>query len=824
MADWLQKVLARAHIIAMPKLGPELAAQRWPQVSGTIETDGLNAPVEILRDRWGVPHIYAETEHDLFFAQGYAHAQDRLWQMEMNRRIADGTLSEVMGQAGLQSDIFMRTLGLRRIAERMWAQVHGETRLVAQAYVDGVNAHIAQGKSLPLEFTLLGIPPAPWSAIDLLNRGNLLSLALGGNYRIELLRARLIAEVGEALTTELFPPHAPETPLIITPRAEQEAGLKGISELEGLEGVDRWLGDPNIVSGSNNWVVHGSRTASGQPLLANDIHIGLGVPSTWYANGLHGGRFDGIGFSLPGVPLLVLGHNGRIAWGMSNLGPDTQDFYIEKLDHPEDPRHYQYAGRWHPLDVLVESIPVRGEASMELVVRSTRHGPIMNAAMGQLLRNAEPLALRWALTESAPLLGALVDLNLAGDFGGFRAAVARWESPGQNFVYADAQGNIGYQATGKIPIRAAGHDGLAPVPGWTGDYEWQGFIPFTALPAALNPEPGFVATANNKVTPDDYPYSIARHYFPGYRAKRIVELLQSNARHRMDDMRRIQADTYSLPAEALRPYLLQAIPTNDREARALAAVRAWDLRYEIDRIGATVFQAFYLTLLRRLLGHKLGAELTDRYLASEYERHGSMHMPMVIAAMADPQSHWFVDTKTARRTTRDQLVQECYVAAVQWLGCQYGTQVESWQWGRVHTVTLPHAPFGHSWPDWLRRIFNTTPMAARGDNYTVDGASFLWKTPFAVVHGTALRMIIDFADLEASIAMHTPGQSEHLYHPHRDDLLKPCLDGKYHPLCFGRAAVSEQCVSTLVLRPAHRGDSEHLSNATAEPHHCGEVL
>jgi penicillin G amidase len=798
---WLRtaRMLPPLLSFAAPLLGPWLARRRFPRVEGSVVAAGLHAPVDVIRDRWGVPHLFAKDEHDLFFAQGYVHAQDRLFQMELGRRVGEGTMSAALGPPGIPVDRVIRTLGLRRMAERAWSALDAGSRAVLEAYAEGVNARLDGDDPLPVELTILGFAPTRWSPIASLVLGNVLALMLSGNYRIELLRAALVAEGGEALADLLLPPHAPETPTIVPPAVRKVEGLAGVASMAGLDGLDRLLGDPNIVSGSNNWVVHGSRTATGKPLLANDVHIGLGLPSTWYENGLHGGRFDGVGFSLPGVPLLVLGHNGRVAWGMSNLGPDTQDFYLEKLDDPVAPRRYEWKGEWHDLEILHETIEVRGEGPVALEIRSTRHGPIMNEAMSRLLARAEPMALRWALGECAPLLPALIRMNLAKGWDEFRAALALWDSPGQNFVYADVDGNVGYQATGKIPIRAPGHRGIEPVAGWTGDHEWQGFIPFDELPRAYNPDQGFLATANNKVTSDDYPYLLAHHYFPGYRAKRITDLLAASDRHTVDDMRRIHAEVYSLPAEALRPHLLALKPEGDLERRALAAVAAWDLRYEIDRAGATVFQAWYATLLRNLLAQKLGPALVERYLASEYERHGSLHMPLVIKLLSDPDDAWFRDPKNRTKETREEMVRKSFVEALAWLGEKYGPDPEAWTWGRAHTLTMTHAPLGRAGPALLRRLFNSKTIPARGDNYTVDGASFLWNAPFTVVHGTAQRMIIDLDDLSRSVGIHTPGQSEHLHHPHREDLMLLSQEVGYHPLLFTREAVEEHAESRLTL-------------------------
>ncbi|MCY1015593.1 penicillin acylase family protein [Pyxidicoccus sp. MSG2] len=799
---WLQLLRKLPPVLALatPGLGPWLARRRWPRAQGAFQVDGLHGPVEIIRDTWGTPHIYAQDEHDLFFAQGYVHAQDRMWQLEFGRLTGNGLLGSVLGPAVVPMDHIMRTLGLRRMAEKTLPQVTAESRAILDAYCAGVNARIAN-EPLPLEYTILGTTPAPWTPLDTLVRGNLLSMMLGGNHRLEILRARLVAEAGEEIAALLLPVHAPQTPLIVPPGAMYK-GLRGVKTMEGLDATDAVLGDPNIVTGSNNWVVHGQRTASGKPLLANDIHMGLGMPSPWYENGLHGGRFNHVGFSLPGVPLVVIGHNGKAAWGMSNLGPDTQDFYLEKLDDPKAPKRYEYQGTWHDLEVIREEFPVRGGPNGAVVIRSTRHGPLLNKVMSRALGDFEPLALRWAHAESRPLIDALVSMNLAKSWDEFRAACKLWESPGQNFVYADSDGNVGYQSTGRIPIRAPGHQGTVPVPGWTGEYEWQGYIPFEDLPSSLNPPAGFAATANNKITSDDYPYVIAHNWFPGYRARRITDLLEAGTKHTVEDMRRIQAETYSIPAELMRPHLLAMKPADDAQAKALAELAAWDLRFEVDRVGATVFHAWYIQVLRALLRHKLGPKLVERYLDSDYERHGSMHMPLVVDLMGKPEDAWWDDPTTPERETRDDILRRSLTAALQWLTERFGPELKGWTWGRVHTVTYQHVVLGGPGsPKSLRNAFNTRALPARGDTYSVDGASFIWSRPFDVVHGTALRVVIDLGDLTKSVAIHAPGQSEHLGHPHRDDLMDMSQKVECHPLLYTREAVESQAKSTLTLQP-----------------------
>ena len=767
----------------------------WPQVNGTLAVSGLNAPVEIIRDEWGVPHIYAQNEHDLFFAQGYVHAQDRLWHMEFNRRIGNGTLSAALGDATLDTDRFLRTIGLRRAAEEDWALMDEDTCAVMEAYAAGVNAYIETHRDrLPLEYTILGVDPAPWTPIDTLAWGKVMSFDLGGNYEIELLRARIIAELGEGAAQQLLPPYADGAPVIIPPQARSYAWLRDV-RFDGLAALETVLGDSGPTWGSNNWVVHGSHTATGLPILANDTHLGLNMPSIWYENGLHGGRFDSVGFSFPGVPMVIIGHNDRIAWGVTNLGPDVQDFYIEKLDDPTHPTQYQFEGRWRDLGVVQETIQVKDQDPLTLDVLITHHGPIMNDVLGNL-EDAEPIALKWTALEGSHLFESVLRLNLARDWEEFREALSQWDVPSQNFVYADVDGNIGYQSPGKIPMRVAGHQGSVPVPGWTGEYEWRDYIPFEELPNVFNPPTGFVATANNKVVPDDYAYHLAYEWAAPYRAQRITQLLNADEDVDCDDMCGIQAQTYSLPAEALRPYLLAIEPADDRQAGALAQLEAWDLYSEADRTGASIYQVWYWFLVRNTLADELGDALMEDYIS-----HGSIHLPMMVGLMEQADSAWFDDITTPQVETRDEIVSRSLSDAVAWLRQGYGDAPERWEWGRLHTMTFVHQPLGQSGIGLLESLFNSRPIPARGDNFTVDAASFEFDQPFVMVHGASQRYIADMSDLDASQTIHTTGQSGHLFHPHREDFIPMWQNVEYHPMPFSRDAVEANAASTLTLVP-----------------------
>lgn len=789
-----------------------LVRRSWPQVDGTIAVPGLSAPVKVIRDDLGVPNIYAQNEHDLFFAQGYVHAQDRLWQMEVSRRIGSGALSAIVGEPTIQLDHLMRTYGLRRMAERAWAFTTGDARAILEAYAEGVNAYIDSHRDrLPLEFTVLNDSPAPWTPVDSLTWGNMLALNLDGNLHNELLRARVIAQVGEEAAQQLFPPLQTGQPIGVPAEADGYRGLRD-ARFEGLAVADRWLGASQGGRGSNNWVVSGSRTASGQPLLANDTHLTLQMPSVWYENGLHGGRFDTAGFTLPGVPMIIIGHNQNIAWGVTNLNADVQDVYLEKLDDPQNPKQYEFEGEWHPLQLIQEIIEVRGEEPISLTVYLTGHGPILNdAIMGLILNDmfvglddasvSPPMSLRWTLYDGNSILDAIQQINLAANWDEFRTALRDWDAPGQNFLYADRQGNIGYQAAGRVPIRQMGQMGLLPVPGWTGSYEWQGFIPFEQLPHAFNPPAGFLATANNKVTSDDYPYPLTYDWVPAYRVQRISDLLSAKDHLTLEDMKAIQAQTYSPPADILRSYLTSIAPADDLETQALDQVRAWDAYYEADRVGASVYTTWYIFMVRNTVDDELSASQPDTALTDEYLLQGNMHVPAMIELMTDPNNRWFDDVNTPQVETRDDIARRSLVDAIAWLSLHYGRNPQQWQWGQVHTVTFTHTPLGQTGIPPLDAVFNSPSIPARGDQFSVDMTAFRWSEPFAVGFGTAQRMIIDLSDWDLSLAIHTTGQNEQVFHPHRQDMISMWEDVRYHALPFSSDAVEADAKDTLTLTP-----------------------
>lgn len=799
---WLLRGLAALVVLAVA--GVLIAAwwlrRPWPQVSGEVAVAGLAAPVTVVRDEWGVPHLYAETAGDLFFAQGWVHAQDRLWQMEFTRRVGRGRLAEVLGEPVLFFDRATRNLGLLRSAEREWGEITGEARQALEAYAAGVNAYLEHRRGrLGVELALLGVTPEPWQPVDVLVSVKVLYWMLAENASFELTRARFLETVDETVLAEILPPYRDGLPVIVPSEIAAEPHLSAFDPAVWRD-LAPILGVPGPGQGSNNWVLAGGRTASGRPILANDTHLELFMPSVWYANGLHGGGYDVVGYSLAGAPAVILGHNGRIAWGISDLVPDVEDVYFERLDDRENPRRYELRGLWRDLAVREERIEVKGAEPVVMTVYETHHGPLLQG-LDERLEDAPAAALRWTGDDGHTLFQSALDLDRADDWESFRAALSLWDGPHMSFVYADTAGTIGFQATGLIPRRAPGHSGATPAVGWTGEHEWQGFIPYDELPWALNPPQGFLVTANQRVVGPEYPYPLGYEFADPFRAQRITQMLSTAAAPAtLEDSARMQGDTHHLPAEALVPHLLAVEPADELEAAALEEVRGWNLRLDPEETGATVYQVWYRTLVRRLLEDELGEERAREYLEYYW-----VHGPVMVDLMSAGTSALFDDRRTPETETREDLAAAALTEAAGWLAERLGRDPATWRWGRLHTLTLRHRPIGMAEIPLVSDLFNggTFPSPA-GDRFTVNAAWFTLfdpDAPYAADAGAAQRILIDVGDWDRSLAVNSTGQSEHLFHPNRVDQVPLWRAGEYHPLLFSKQAVEAAGRHTLVLNP-----------------------
>ena len=786
----------------------DLAKKTLVPTSGTTAVEGLKEEVRIFRDQWGIPHIHAANVEDLFFAEGYTHAQERLWQMEFSRRLACGTLAEMVGELALDIDIFMRTVGLRRTGEeaaKLFEQEADElTKRVIAAYVKGVNGFIESHRdSPPFEFAVLACQPSPWTMADSAACGLLLAWQLGLNWGIEIVRADLIERLGEKRARELLPFYPPEASIVIPSQRQSSDIASYLLALQKKVTGSAGLGP--APPGSNNWVIDGSKSTTGMPLLANDPHLLIQMPSVWYEAHLVAPGFNVTGVTLPGIPPVILGHNERIAWGMTVLPADVQDLYVERFN-PDNPHQYLYQGKWEDAKICSEQFHVRGKdepVTKEVLI--TRHGPIMDSVMVGFASPEikkwprEALALRWTGHDPSniPLmLQGLIKLDQAGNWEEFREALRLFVCPSQNFVYADVDGNIGYQANSLIPIRAKGQ-GLVPVPGWTGEYEWVGYIPFDELPSAFNPPTHFIATANNKIVHEDYPYFITHDWFPSYRARRIVQLLNAREKLSPQDFMEMHGDVYSLWAQELIPFVTRIKPQDRKQEEALGYLRGWDSRMDKDSVAASLFHMWYMKLVENTLRDKLGQDLYEHYFTKQIG-FNCFHFLAIPDLLEYPGGYWFGDGSESNVENRDKLSQLSLEQAIDELTQRLGAEMSAWRWGRLHAATFRHL-LGLTSP--LDQVLNAGPVEVGGDWNTVNVGGFDYGAGFGPVIIPSYRQVIDLGDLSRSVSMHTTGQSGQPGSEHYRDFVEPWANVEYHPMLFDREAIEKEAKELLRLVP-----------------------
>ena len=766
--------------------------QSLPQLEGSLTLSGLKAPAEIVRDRHGVPHIHAASIEDAYFSLGFVHAQDRLWQMEMNRRIAAGRLSEALGAATLDADKFLRTLGVHRVAEATLKSLNAETRSQLDAYAAGVNAFLAQRSGpLPPEFLLTGIMPEPWQSADSVAWVKMMAWDLGANWRSELLRLRLAKKLSAAQIGEFLPPYPGDAPLAIADFTklyrQLDAGKLAALALPGV----------TEDGASNNWVLAGRRSASGKPLLANDPHLGLAAPAIWYFAHLSAPGLEVMGATLPGVPAVVLGRNRHIAWGVTNTGPDVQDLYIERVDGAGQVLSPQ---GWQKLATRKESIKVKGQADVTLTVRASRHGPLISdvfkPAAAALPQNYA-LAFAWtALREDDVTMQAAGKYASAANWNEFLAAARDFHSPQQNMVYADTDGNIGYIAPGRVPVRKPENDlkGLAPAPGWDAKYDWDGFIAFEDLPQSYNPASGEIITANHKIVPTDYPHYITSEWSLPYRAERIQQLLNATPKHTLQSFAKIQADTVSLQVREILPLLLKTSTTDAEELKVLQQLRRWNANMTVESAEPLIVSAWLRELGRLIYADELG-DMFDGAWA-----HRADFMVHVLADSGG-QGHWCDDVNTPAKETCADLLPKALALALADLQQRYGDDRAQWRWGDAHFALSEHRPFGRQ--PQLARLFDIR-VPTPGDTYTVDvGRNTLTNehAPFASRHAASLRAIYDLADLDKSVYIHSTGQSGNLLSPLYRNFAERWSRVEYIPMSMKRSDAADGSLGTLKLQP-----------------------
>jgi len=758
-----------------------------PQVSGAITVAGIRDPVEIVRDIHGIPHIYAQSEPDLFFAMGYAMAQDRLWQMEFYRRVGTGRLAELFGKEALEADRHFRTLAAAGKPRRL----PDDVALLTDAFAAGVNAYLEEHRDrLPLEFKVLGHQPEPWRSDDYRAIYTLINWGLSLGWKVDLTAADIVKKVGKDRFRDAFaPPAETGRPIVMDidpiPRYDFSATAAIFLKVNRLTGF-------TPAPASNNWVISGARSVTGKPLLANDTHMPLTNPSLWWEVHLVCPTIEAAGFAIPGLPGLPLGRNRHVAWGITNVMVDDVDFYIEQLN-PKNPLQYRYEDHWEDMRSVRQMIRVKGAAPVAIDIRLTRHGPVVEK--GQLANSNQVVSARWAVNDLDLPARAAFRLLKAATVAEVVDALKDWEAPGQNFVFADTAGSIGYWCCAAIPIRPRGN-GLLPVPGWTGADEWGGYLPFTKRPHVIDPPDGYVASANNALTDIRFPHVIGTYWEPIDRISRIRDLITAKSKLSVDDMSAMQTDVACPLAAELIPIMLSVMEerfTAPPEAPIRDILAQWDYRMSKKSPAAAIYETTYLNLLENIFKDELGSTLYRHYIGlTVFAPRALRHM------LRTGRSAWLDDVGTPQTETLTDVVEKSLRQALADLRSRFGSDVKRWNWGRLHTLTFKH-PLGERKP--LDRLFDLGPYPASGSHLTVNKKQYDYTRPFTVREGVSQRMIVDLANPAVALHVLPTGESGLLNNAHNSDQIDLYLKGRYHPSWLTRSDIEHQAEATLELKP-----------------------
>ena len=730
-----------------------------PLIEGEAAVAVLDSDVTVIRDDIGVPHIQADTDADLYRAQGYVQAQDRMFQMDLSRRQASGQLAEVIGADAVDTDKFFRTFSLRDAAEKSWDGYDAEAKQVLEWYAEGVNAYMEEAKEngvLSFEFALLGYEPAEWTPVDSLTIGKFMAYDLGGHWNTLAVRHWALNEFPEDKARELFIEYPETAPAILAANKQQEVKVAGEFDASVI---------PPEFNGSNNWVVSGDKTESGKPLLADDPHLGLSTPSIWYQMHLESPEQNVSGVIFAGIPGIILGHNEEIAWGVTNVGPDVQDLYIE-TPNPEDPTQFRYEGEWEQAEVREEPIKVKDGETEDFEVLVTRHGPVVSNVLYDEEEPGAVFSMQWTALEPTLELQAVLNFNKASNWEEFELALEDFQAPAQNFVFASTDGTIAYKANGRIPIRKSG-DGQLPVPGDSAEYGWEGYVPFDELPRSVNPESGFIATANNEVIDDSYPYHITDFWAQPYRYERIAEVLEASDELTAQDMMDLQMDQKNLYAAEFLDEMIAAVRSEtDEHDEVLTMLEEWDQVDSQEQGAPLVFHKWIKQLPETLLAEEFPEDVFDMLA-------GKNHITdeMMRNAFAGEEGVWVTEYGGAEKWLVDSLA-----AAVAEIDDEQGNDLADWTWGEHHQLTFPHPLAGAS--PIFAEFLNPDPVPIGGSNITVQAAAS--TSEGNVNHGASWRFVADLADLSSAYHIVGPGLSGHLKSDYFHNQVDDWAEGDFH--------------------------------------------
>ncbi|MCZ2260384.1 penicillin acylase family protein [Sporosarcina sp. G11-34] len=758
--SWIVGIIAALLVATFIFLNVYIGKSK-PVIEGEVAAVFLTDDVTVVRDSFGVPHIAAETDADLYRAQGYVQAQDRLFQMDMARRQASGRLSEVVGESAIGTDKHYRTFSLRVAAEASYDGYGEDGKNVLRWFAEGVNAFIKEAEEsekFSYEFKVLGYTPEPWTEIDSLTIGKYMAYDLGGNWDALAVRHWALTNLGEGKAKELFIEYPENAPSII------EANIANPVKVAGQFNPDLL---PPEFNGSNNWVVSGEKTKSGQPILADDPHLGLDTPSIWYQMHLQSPEQNVSGVIFAGVPGIILGHNENIAWGVTNVGPDVQDLYIE-ISNPDDPTQFRYDGEWEQAEVRDETISVKGGEDVPFEVVVTRHGPIMSEILYDEEDPGALFSMHWTALEPTQELEAIIKMNKSADWESFETALEDFHAPAQNFVFAGKDGTIAYKANGRIPIRKKG-DGQLPVPGDSSEYGWEGYIPYGELPRVVNPDEGFIATANNEVIDDSYPYHITKLWAQPYRYERIAEVLSAGDDFTPEDMMALQMDQKNVYAREFLDQMIGSVKAEDKVGEygdLVKMLREWNQIDDADAAAPLVFHKWIKQLPIVMLSKDMPEDVYKMFPGK-----GQITDQMMRDGYAGNPGAWLDEYGGVNKWVFDSFEQ-----SVSDIKDQFGSKSANWKWGDYHQLAFPHALSGAS--PIFEYFLNPKKQAIGGSNVTVQAAAF--KDDGTVNHGAPWRFVADLSDLSKAYHILGPGQSGHMkskwFHNQVDDWVK----GNFH--------------------------------------------